>query len=197
MAAADAAKRLILLGPPNSGKGTQAALLAERLGIPAISTGDMLRAARDAGTELGGKVAGIMAAGQLVDDDTMKEVVRERLARADTDDGFLLDGYPRTMRQVKDFEEIVGKTGGVDRVLHIRVPEDELVRRGLARGREDDREDVIRERLKVYEEKTEPLIGYYKKLGLLREVDGHRPIEDVASQLLQAVGVELQEGVAS
>lgn len=197
MAAADAATRLILLGPPNSGKGTQAALLAERLGIPAISTGDMLRAARDAGTELGGKVAGIMAAGQLVDDDTMKEVVRERLARADTDDGFLLDGYPRTMRQVKDFEEIVGKTGGVDRVLHIRVPEDELVRRGLARGREDDREDVIRERLKVYEEKTEPLIGYYKKLGLLREVDGHRPIEDVASQLLQAVGVESQEGVAS
>lgn len=191
------ARRLILLGPPNSGKGTQAAILAERLGVPAISTGDMLRAARAAGSELGRKVADIMDAGQLVDDDTMKEVVRERLAQGDTNGGYLLDGYPRTMRQVRDLEEILGNTEGIDRVLHIRVPDEELVRRALARGREDDRRDVVEERLNVYKEKTEPLIGYYEKLGLLREVDGHRPIEEVASQLLEALGAESQEGVAS
>lgn len=190
-------RRLILLGPPNSGKGTQAAILAERLGIPAISTGDMLRAARDAGSELGRKVAGIMATGELVDDDTMKEVVRERLARQDARGGYLLDGYPRTMRQVRDLEEILGNTDGIDCVLLIRVPDEELIRRALERGREDDQEEVVRQRLNVYEEKTEPLIGYYRKLGLLREVDGHRPIEEVTSQLMEALGAESQEGVAS
>ncbi len=190
-------RRLILLGPPNSGKGTQAAILAERLGIPAISTGDMLRAARDAGSELGRKVEEIMASGELVDDDTMKQVVRERLARDDTKGGYLLDGYPRTMRQAGDLEEILGNTEGIDCVLHIRVPDQELVRRALERGREDDQEEVVRQRLNVYEEKTEPLIGYYQKLGLLREVDGHRPIEEVTSQLLEALGAESQEGVAS
>lgn len=190
-------RRLILLGPPNSGKGTQAAILAERLGIPAISTGEMLRAARDAGSELGRKVAGIMATGELVDDDTMKEVVRERLARQDARGGYLLDGYPRTMRQVRHLEEILGNTDGIDCVLLIRVPDEELIRRALERGREDDQEEVVRQRLNVYEEKTEPLIGYYRKLGLLREVDGHRPIEEVTSQLMEALGAESQEGVAS
>ena len=186
------AKRVVLLGPPNSGKGTQAAILAERLGVPAISTGDMLRAARAAGTPLGEKVAGIMASGKLVDDETMAEVVRERLSSEDARDGFLLDGYPRTLRQVADLEEIVGDRPGsaVEAVLLIRVPEEELVRRGLARGREDDQEQVIRERLKVYDEQTEPLVGYYRNLGLLEEVDGHRPVEEVTRQLVRALEPE-------
>jgi adenylate kinase len=186
------ARRVVLLGPPNSGKGTQAAILAERLGVPAISTGDMLRAARAAGTPLGEKVAGIMASGKLVDDETMAEVVRERLSSEDARDGFLLDGYPRTLRQVADLEEIVGDRPGlaVEAVLLIRVPEEELVRRGLARGREDDQEQVIRERLKVYDEQTEPLVGYYKNLGLLEEVDGHRPVEEVTRQLVRALEPE-------
>lgn len=186
------ARRVVLLGPPNSGKGTQAAILAERLGVPAISTGDMLRAARAAGTPLGEKVAGIMAAGKLVDDETMAEVVRERLSSEDARDGFLLDGYPRTLRQVADLEEIVGDRQGsaVEAVLLIRVPEEELVRRGLARGREDDQEQVIRERLKVYDEQTEPLVGYYRNLGLLEEADGHRPVEEVTRQLVRALEPE-------
>ena len=186
------ARRVVLLGPPNSGKGTQAAILAERLGVPAISTGDMLRAARAAGTPLGENVAGIMASGRLVDDETMAEVVRERLSSEDARDGFLLDGYPRTLRQVADLEEIVGDRQGsaVEAVLLIRVPEEELVRRGLARGREDDQEQVIRERLKVYDEQTEPLVGYYKNLGLLEEVDGHRSVEEVTRQLVRALEPE-------
>jgi len=183
--------RLVLLGPPNSGKGTQAAALSQELGVPAISTGEMLRQAVAAGSELGRRVDSIMKAGELVDDATMAEVVRERLGRPDAARGFLLDGYPRTLPQAETLRGIlVHRSESLDAALSIEVPEARLVERALGRGRADDREEVLRERLRVYREKTEPLIEYYEGLGLLRRVDGDQPIEEVTSSLLSVVGAE-------
>jgi adenylate kinase len=185
-----APRRVVLLGPPNAGKGTQARRIQERLGVLCVSTGDMLRRESESGTPLGLRVKGIMEAGGLVDDVTMAEVVRERLRQADAARGFLLDGYPRTLAQAETLDGILAESGqALDAVLLISVPEQELVRRALARGRSDDREEVIQERLRVYREKTEPLVGYYRRLGLLREVDGHRPIDEVGRELLAALEV--------
>jgi len=182
--------KVVLLGPPGAGKGTQAQLLAARLGVPAISTGDMLREAVAAGSDLGKRVEGIMAAGGLVDDALMAEVVRDRLAKADAREGFLLDGYPRTSPQAKTLEGILVDAGQrLDAVVMVDVPVDELVRRSLLRGRADDSEEVIRERQRVYREKTEPLIGYYRERGLLREIDGHQPVETVTAHVFAALGV--------
>src|SRR4051794_9374994 len=146
--------KIVLLGPPRAGQGTQAALLASQLGVPAISTGDMLRLAVASGSELGGKVQGIMASGALVDDATMADVVRERLDQEDARPGFLLDGYPRTLPQAETLEGVLRGAGHeLDAVLLVEVPEEELVRRAVLRARgEDDREEVIRERLRVYRE---------------------------------------------
>ena len=188
---AAAETRMVLLGPPGAGKGTQAQLLAARLGVPAISTGDMLRAAVSAGSELGGRVESVMASGALVDDALMAEVVRERVAQPDTGRGYLLDGYPRTLPQAETLAGILSDAGQtLDAVLLVDVPEDELVRRALLRGRGDDKEEVIRERLRLYREKTEPLIGYYRERGLLREIDGNLSVEEVTSRMYAALGVQ-------
>ena len=184
--------RVVLLGPPGAGKGTQAQVLCQHLGVPAISTGDMLREAVAEGTPLGNKVQGIMASGALVDDATMADVVRERLAKPDARRGYLLDGYPRTLPQAETLAGILRDAGqALDAVLLVDVPEDELVRRALLRGRgPDDKEDVIRERLRVYREKTAPLIGYYRERGLLREIDGNRPVEDVTAGMIALFGAD-------
>lgn len=175
--------RIVLLGAPGCGKGTQAERLAATLGIPAISTGDMLRAAVAAGSELGRRVEGVMASGALVDDDLMAEVVRDRLSQADAAAGFLLDGYPRTAPQAGTLEEILNGSQ-IDHVVTIDVPDEELVQRIVLRGRgADDREDVVRERLQVYAAQTEPLIAHYEGLGLLRRVDGNVPIEQVTAAI--------------
>lgn len=181
--------RVVLLGPPGAGKGTQAQVLCERLGVPHISTGDMLRDAVKEGSELGNKVQGIMASGALVDDATMADVVRDRLAKPDARRGFLLDGYPRTLPQAETLAGILRDAGqDLGAVLLVDVPEEELVRRTLLRGRGDDKEEVIRERLRVYREKTAPLIGYYRERGLLREIDGNRPVEDVTAGMAALFG---------
>jgi adenylate kinase len=180
--------RALLFGPPGSGKGTQAALLAERLGVPAISTGDMLRKAVDGGTELGRKVDGILAAGALVDDGTMADVVDDRLHCDDARRGFLLDGYPRTLGQAETLDRILRRQGEtLDAAILLEVPEEELVRRLMGRRRADDREDIVRQRLKVYHEKTAPLVGHYERLGLLRRVDGNRAVDQVAESIQAAL----------
>jgi adenylate kinase len=178
-----------MLGPPGSGKGTQAERLATAYGIPAISTGEMLRAAVAAGSELGRKVQSVMAQGKLVDDALMADVVRDRLAQPDASRGFLLDGYPRTSSQAKTLEEVLRAHGRkLDHVLHLDVPEDVLVERARGRGRADDSEQVVRERLRVYRASTEPLVDYYQRRGLLRTIQGDQLVDEVAADLRRAVG---------
>ncbi len=184
--------RLVMLGPPGSGKGTQAAILADALGMPAISTGEMLRRAVVSGTTLGRRVESIMTSGVLVDDATMAEVMRERLARDDAGAGYVLDGYPRTLAQADTLGRLLEECDeSLDAVVLIEVPEDELVRRTLARQREDDTEQVVRRRLEVYREKTEPLIEYYERLGLLRRIDGDRAIVQVSVGIHEALEVRV------
>jgi adenylate kinase len=181
--------RAVLLGAPGSGKGTQAEFLAAAVGVPAISTGAMLRDAVAMGSALGAKVEGIMAAGGLVDDGLMAEVVRERLSRSDAASGFLLDGYPRTTGQAATLDSILGeRQETLDVVLMLDVPEPVLVERAIARQRADDREEVVRERLRVYREKTEPLVAHYDRRGLLRRVNGERSVGEVTSAILAALG---------
>ena len=180
--------RLILLGAPGSGKGTQAALLAEELAIPAISTGEMLRQAVAAGTPLGEQVERVMSSGELVDDATMGEVIKERLAQEDARRGFILDGYPRTLPQADVLAEIlVGMRAELDGVLYLQVPEGVLIERILGRKRADDTEDVIRQRLVVYRQQTQPLVDYYETRDRLMPIDGDRSIEEVAAALLEAL----------
>jgi adenylate kinase len=178
--------RIVLLGAPGSGKGTQAQRVAERFGVPVVSTGEMLRAAVAAGSELGRRVESVMASGALVDDALMGAVVRERLAAADAAGGFLLDGYPRTTRQAAALDEILAGEP-IDAVILLEVGEDTLVRRALGRQRADDREDIVRERLRVYRMSTEPLVEHYRRRGLLRAVDGEGSIGQVTSDVLRAL----------
>lgn len=186
-----AARRIVLLGAPGSGKGTQAALLADALSIPAISTGEMLREAVTSGNALGERVSDILNAGELVDDDTMADVIRERLSQADAQRGFLLDGYPRTMAQAATLASILDRAGkSLDIVIQVEVPEAELIKRALGRQREDDTEEVIKNRLSVYEENTAPLVDHYREQGLLVSVDGDQSIEAVAAEILGTLGVD-------
>lgn len=186
-----AKKRVVFLGPPNSGKGTQAVRLAAQLGVPAISTGEMLRAEKEAGSELGKRVQSILDSGQLVDDALMAEVVTSRLAQADAGDGFLLDGYPRTLPQAATLEAILaGQSAKLDHVLLVDAPEEILVTRALKRGRVDDTEPVVRERLRVYRDQTSPLVDYYRQQGLLQEIDGNQAIESVEAAINRACELE-------
>jgi adenylate kinase len=182
---------VVLLGPPGSGKGTQSAILSSRLGVPAISTGEMLRQAVAAGSALGERVGGVMAAGRLVDDQLMADVVGERLRRTDARGGFLLDGYPRNLAQAQTLAAILAAGDAeLDAVVLLQVPAATLLQRAAGRGREDDREEVVRARLRVYREQTEPLIAFYRQQGLLREVDGDQSLAAVTAAILAALEVE-------
>ncbi len=184
--------RIVFLGPPGSGKGTQAKLLAERLGVPAISTGDILRAAVRDRTPLGLKAQAIMEKGELVSDELIVALIRERIAEKDARDGFILDGFPRTLEQGRALEEMLAASGeSLTAAVSFGVPEAALVERMLSRaraeGRADDRPETIRERLRVYREKTEPLAGFYTERGLLADVDGVGSIEEVAARVDEAL----------
>ena len=188
--------RLVLLGPPGSGKGTQGERLAERLAVPTISTGDMVRAEIESGSDLGRQVEQIVVSGALVEDELMARLVRRRLAELDTAGGFLLDGYPRTLPQADTLASILMEQWRqLDGVLMIDVPQDELLRRLLDRQRADDKEEIIRRRLEVYNRQTKPLVEHYRNLGLLREIDGHQSMAEVETTIA-GVLESMRQGVA-
>jgi adenylate kinase len=181
--------RAVLLGAPGSGKGTQAERLSSVLSVPAISTGDLLRQAVADRTPLGARVEEVMSSGQLVDDDLMAAVVRERLGRPDAEGGFLLDGYPRTPQQAETLDGILKeREQQLAAVIFLDVPEETLVRRAVARRRADDREAVVRERLRLYRQITEPLVGHYEAKGLVSRIRGDEPIPRVTRSILAALG---------
>ncbi|MFW5472363.1 adenylate kinase [Knoellia sp. CPCC 206450] len=185
-------RRLIILGPPGAGKGTQAARIAEHYGIPAISTGDIFRANIKNGTELGKQVQEITASGGYVSDDITNAIVENRLGEDDAREGFLLDGYPRTTGQVTALDRMLGKhDNGIDKVLALTVDEDAVVSRLLKRAeienRPDDTEDVIRERQAIYRRETAPLVELYAERGLLVEVDGLGEVGEVTERIIAAL----------
>ena len=209
------ALNLIMLGPPGAGKGTQAERLARRRGLPKVSTGDILRDAVEAGTDIGRRVSAVMGRGELVNDDVVTAIVRERLDQPDARRGFVLDGFPRTVGQAQALD---GMMGGRDPlvIIHVHVPEGELVRRlgarlvcascganasglspdpagrcqrcgGVLVQRADDEQAVVLERLRVYHRQTEPLIGHYRDRPTFREINGAQTPEQVAAELAGAV----------
>jgi len=209
--------RLILLGPPGAGKGTQAKLFAGRLGAPQVSTGDILRQAVADGTDLGRKARSFMDRGALVPDEVVIGIIEERLRKPDCAHGYILDGFPRTLRQAEALSQTLRAIQApLDRVLSVEVPEDDLVMRlsgrRVCRGcgqmyhveanpprqagvcdrcgeslyqRDDDKEETIRHRLRVYREQTEPLIGFYQSAGLVRSVNGAQAPDAVFAQALK------------
>lgn len=178
--------RLVLVGPPGAGKGTQAAVLSEQLAVPHISTGDLFRANINNETELGQEAKRYLDAGDLVPDEVTNGMVRDRLSESDAQQGFLLDGYPRTTPQAEVLGKFLEDNGTeLTAVLRFDVPEEELVRRLLERGRSDDTEDVIRRRLAVYREETEPLLQYYGDKVL--PVDALGSVEDITNRALEAL----------
>ncbi|MFV0251930.1 MAG: adenylate kinase [Beutenbergiaceae bacterium] len=184
--------RLLLIGPPGAGKGTQAVRLAQLLRIPAISTGDIFRANVAQGTELGKTAQRYMDAGEYVPDEVTNAMVADRLTQADASDGFLLDGYPRTEAQVAELDRVLQHLGSqLDAVVELTADSDELVTRLLGRaaeqGRSDDTEAVIRRRLEVYAEQTAPLVQIYDGRGLLVRVNGLGTIDEVAQRLHAAL----------
>lgn len=184
--------RLLIIGPPGAGKGTQAVKIAEKLNIPAISTGDIFRQNIKEETELGKEAKSYIDSGNLVPDSVTNRMVRARLAEDDTKGGFLLDGYPRNVAQVGELDTILADMGQeIDQVLLLVADNDELVQRLLGRaaeqGRSDDNEEVIRHRLKVYEDETAPLVAIYTERGLVTEINGLGEIEEVTERILSAL----------
>lgn len=178
--------RLLFIGPPGAGKGTQAGKVAARLGIPHVSTGEMFRDHVARGTDLGKQVDAIMAAGDYVPDEITVAMLSERIAQDDAAAGFILDGFPRTAGQVASLDELLGDRG-LDEVVVFEVDEDELTGRLMARGRADDSVETIHNRFSVYLEQTQPLIDIYAKRGLVLAVDGIGDVDEVTERILSAL----------
>ena len=184
--------RLVLLGAPGSGKGTQAGRLKAELGVPHISTGDMLHAAVAAGTPLGVKAKAVMDAGQLVSDDILLGMLEERLAQDDARHGFILDGYPRNLAQASALDELLAKLGQpLDAVIKLEVPNEAIVERCelrfAAEGRADDNPDTVRRRLGIYADQTAPVADFYARRGKLQVVDGVGDLDQVTARVKRAL----------
>ncbi|SCY48118.1 Adenylate kinase [Microbacterium sp. LKL04] len=184
--------RLLIIGPQGSGKGTQGARIADHLGIPTISTGDVFRANVKDGTELGLKVKALIDAGDLVPDDLTSEIVRDRLSQEDAAHGFLLDGYPRNLGQVGDLDAFLdGRSEPLTAVIELSVPRDEsiarLSRRAAEQGRADDNEESIAKRLSIYESETAPILDVYRERGIVDEVDGFGSLDEITERITVAL----------
>jgi adenylate kinase len=184
--------RLVLLGAPGSGKGTQAELLKSELGVPHVSTGDLLRAAVKAGTALGVKAKAVMDAGQLVSDDIVLGMLEDRLAQGDAAKGFILDGYPRNVAQCEALEKLLARIGQpLEVAIKLDVPSELIVERiagrAAAQGRKDDTPETVRERLRVYAEQTEPVARHFAQIGKLKVVDGVGELAEVSQRILGAL----------
>jgi len=184
--------RLLIVGPQGSGKGTQGIRIAEAFGVPAISTGDVFRAAVADGSELGAQVKAIIEAGDLVSDELTSAVVRERLSQADAEGGFLLDGYPRNVAQVMHLDEFLeGRDEELDAVILLEVPRDESISRIALRAREqgrtDDTEEVIANRLAIYERETAPILGVYEARDIVDRVDGVGTLDEITERIVSAL----------
>ena len=196
--------RLLIVGPPGSGKGTQATFVADAFDIPAISTGDIFRHHITHQTELGVRVKAIVDAGDYVPDDLTNQLVAARLSEPDAAKGFLLDGYPRTLDQVEFLDELLASDGSLEAVIRLTADKDELVKRLTHRaheqGRADDTEEAIRHRQDVYNAQTAPIIEVYRERGLLAEVDGLGSVDDVAARIREALaarGIGEADGTAA
>jgi len=190
--------RIVLLGAPGSGKGTQAKLLIEELGIPHISTGELLRAAVAAGSSLGQKAKAIMDAGELVSDDLMLQLIEERLGQPDAAAGFILDGYPRNLAQAEALDEVLGRLDlAVQEAVQIDVDTDMIVerinKRAADEGRSDDSEEVVRNRMQIYEDQTAPVIDYYGQRGILSRVYGVGSIDEVFRRLRAVIDLAIAQ----
>jgi len=184
--------RLLIVGPQGSGKGTQGARIAQALGIPAVSTGDVFRANIQAGTALGEQVKAITAAGNLVSDELTGQIVRDRLGEADAASGFLLDGYPRNIQQVKDLDAFLAERGeSLDAVIELSVPREEsiarLALRAKEQGRTDDTDEVIAKRLSIYESETAPILDVYRERGIVDAIDGVGSLDEITERITAAL----------
>jgi adenylate kinase len=180
--------RIVFIGPPGAGKGTQAERMISTYRLAHLSTGDMLRAARDARTPVGLKAESYMSTGQLVPDEIIVSIIEERLRAADCRQGYLLDGFPRTIAQAEALDAMLEKQGTpLDVVLELQVPEEELFRRLAGRGRADDTPEVIRQRLVAYRQQTEPLLDYYGKRGLLTSVVGLGTVDEIFGRIQESL----------
>jgi len=186
--------RIVLLGPPGSGKGTQATLLVEQLKVPHISTGALLRNAAKRGTELGLKAKALTDKGELVPDDVISDMIEERLSRADVANGFILDGYPRNLAQAESLDALLKRLGQpVDEAILIDLDPERIIKRIAKRakeeGRADDTEETVRNRLQVYTEQTEPVAKYYAQRGLLTKVLGEGNVDDIFQRILSILNL--------
>lgn len=181
--------RIVFIGPPGAGKGTQSLRLAEKLGIKHLSTGDVLREARELGTPLGLQASGYLDQGQLVPDDVVVQLVAERLGGGDCQRGYLFDGFPRTLPQAEALDKLLQEHGGqpLDLAVEFVIAEEELMNRLWKRGRSDDKEETVRERLRIYADLTKPLAAYYEQRGMLRRIDAVGALEEVFARLWDAV----------
>lgn len=187
------ARRLLIVGPPGAGKGTQAARIVTSLGIPAISTGDIFRANVSEKTELGVLAKSYMDKGEYVPDSVTNDMVRDRLSQDDAKDGFLLDGYPRTVAQVEALDGMLADLDvELDAVILLEVENEaiiqRLIERGAQQGRSDDNEETIRRRIEVYTEQTTPLVDIYRERGLVKSIDGMQEIDAVTAEILKVLG---------